>query len=69
MIRFEENIYATQFHCELDAYGIGERIRFYKHGGYFDPDSADELIQKTKEVNVDVANEILRRFVNRYRVD
>jgi len=29
MVRFRKNIYATQFHCELDAQGIAERIRYY----------------------------------------
>lgn len=67
MVRFRKNIYATQFHCELDPYGIGERIRFYKHNGYFDPSSADELITKTRDINVDVANLILKRFVDRYK--
>lgn len=67
MIRFKDNIYATQFHCELDAYGIGERIRFYKNDGYFDPESAEELIAKTKLVTADTAHTILKRFVDRYR--
>jgi GMP synthase (glutamine-hydrolysing) len=69
MIRFANNIYATQFHCELDAEGLAERIRFYKHHGYFEPHLADELIIKTKDVATDVPQMILRRFVDRYRTD
>jgi len=69
IIRFGKNIYATQFHCELDADGIAERIRYYRHHGYFEPDSADELIAKTKDVVAEVPQIILKRFVDRYRSD
>ena len=68
MIRFGQNIYATQFHCELDAEGIEERIHYYKHHGYFAPDSAKALIEKTKDVVVEFPQMILKRFVDRYRV-
>ncbi len=67
MIRFGQNIYATQFHCELDAEGIATRIRYYKNHGYFEPHAADELIKKTKNVITAEAQLILRRFVERYR--
>ncbi|MFY0652260.1 MAG: glutamine amidotransferase [Cyclobacteriaceae bacterium] len=67
IIRFKNNIYATQFHCELDAEGIAERIRYYKHHGYFDPDSAVELIARTKDIVVEVPQMMLRRFIERYR--
>ena len=67
MVRFGKNIYATQFHCELDAAGIAERIYYYKHHGYFDPNSAEALIAKTKDVVVEVPQMILKRFVDRYR--
>lgn len=68
MIRFKNNIYATQFHCELDAEGLIERIGYYKYHGYFDPESADDLITKSKDVVAEVPQEILRRFVEKYRV-
>lgn len=67
MIRFGNNIYATQFHSELDAEGLADRIRYYKHHGYFEPHLADELINKTKDVTTEVPQMILRRFVDRYR--
>ncbi|MDH5400587.1 MAG: glutamine amidotransferase [Cyclobacteriaceae bacterium] len=67
MVRFGKNIYATQFHVELDADGIAGRIRYYKHHGYFEPEEADALIAKTKDVIAEVPQEILRRFVAHYR--
>ena len=67
LIRFKKNIYATQFHCELDVKGIIDRIQYYKHHGYFNPESADDLIAKIKDLNVVVPPLILRRFVDRYK--
>ena len=37
------NVYATQFHPELDAAGWRTRVEVYKHAGDFDPDQADEI--------------------------
>lgn len=67
MLRFKENIYATQFHTELDSRGIAARINYYKNHGYFEPHMADELIEKTKSIDTNYAHEILRRFVKKYR--
>lgn len=67
IIRFGKNIYALQFHCELDAQGIAERIHHYKHHGYFDPEEADELIVKTKDLKLEAPHIILHRFVERYK--
>ena len=35
--RVGSNVYATQFHPELDLEGICTRIEVYKDAGYFDP--------------------------------
>jgi GMP synthase (glutamine-hydrolysing) len=67
IVRFRQNIYAVQFHCELDAEGLAERIRYYKHHGYFKPDEADILIDRTKDKVAEVPHLILKRFVERYR--
>ena len=37
------NVYATQFHPELDAVGVSTRVDVYKHAGYFHPSEADEI--------------------------
>jgi GMP synthase (glutamine-hydrolysing) len=67
MVRFKENIYAAQFHCELDAQGIAERVQYYKDHGYFDPNEAHSIIEKTKGVVTTEAGLILKRFIGRYK--
>ena len=67
MFRVKENIYATQFHPEADANEFILRIEVYRHFGYFPPEQAEELINSIKDLKAPVPNEILRRFVNRYR--
>jgi len=67
MIRFNDNIYATQFHTELDEEGIGIRIKIYKDHGYFSPEDAQKLIKASKNVNVSIPMIILNQFVKRYK--
>lgn len=69
MFRLGANVYATQFHPELDADGIALRIRAYRHHGYFAADQADALSAALSHERTPVAHEILRRFVRRYRSD
>lgn len=67
MIKFKNNIYATQFHTELDEEGILLRIDVYKNHGYFSPDDAKYLISKSKEYDVNVPDKILHRFIHKYQ--
>lgn len=67
MIRCKNNIYATQFHPELDVAGITLRIKAYKNHGYFDPEKANELIDSLQEVDVNYPPVILRNFVERFK--
>jgi GMP synthase (glutamine-hydrolysing) len=41
--RVGRNVYATQFHPELDVPGIQTRIDIYKDEGYFLPETAEDL--------------------------
>lgn len=66
MIRVKQNIYATQFHPELDTGGIVLRINVYKHAGYFPIDEAEDLIHECKKSEVFVPEAILSGFVDRY---
>ena len=68
MLRFQQNIYATQFHVELDKAGMGVRIKYYKDHGYFEPAAASELMVSIRRVETQEPHEILRRFVLRYGV-
>lgn len=64
--RVRENVYATQFHPELDLDGIYTRIDVYKNHGYFAPESAESLKTEARQWNVQYPPTILRRFVERY---
>jgi GMP synthase (glutamine-hydrolysing) len=64
--RVGSNVYATQFHPELDAAGMGTRIDVYKHAGYFEPGQADELKALARRSNVTHPAAILRGFIERY---
>ena len=41
--RVGRNVYATQFHPELDIEGLCLRIDVYRHSGYFAPEEADDI--------------------------
>ncbi len=64
--RIGTNVYATQFHPELDVVGIQTRIDVYKHHGYFAPEAADELKARAGASLVTYPPTILRTFVERY---
>ncbi len=66
MFRVGQNVYATQFHPEGDADGFIVRIDAYKHHGYFAPETAQHLVDAVGRVQTPYAQEILRRFVERY---
>ncbi|MEE2569330.1 glutamine amidotransferase [Pseudarthrobacter sp. J64] len=66
MFRIKQNLYATQFHPELDVEGLVTRIRVYRYAGYFAPEAADELISQARTRSVDEPVKILRNFVERY---
>jgi GMP synthase (glutamine-hydrolysing) len=67
MIRYKRNIYATQFHTELDADGLELRIRTYRDLGYFKPEDAEQLIVAGHQETVTEPMKILQRFVNHYQ--
>lgn len=66
MIRFGQNVYATQFHPEADSDGFAVRIGIYKHRGYFKPEEADSLTAMCHAENVHMPERILRNFVEVY---
>lgn len=60
------NVYATQFHPELDVDGICTRIDVYKNHGYFAPETADSLKSAARQSSIEHPATILRRFVMHY---
>lgn len=62
--RIGTRVYATQFHPELDARGLAERIRIYQHAGYFDPAETESLVKFAYEAAVTPeVHRILTNFV------
>jgi GMP synthase (glutamine-hydrolysing) len=66
MFRVGQNLYATQFHPELDVPGIVTRVHVYQHAGYFPPDEMDELIARITPAVVTEPGRMLANFVARY---
>jgi len=66
MIRFGENVYATQFHAELDFDGLALRIDYYKNKGYFPPEDAEKLKDKARPEKIETPMKILERFMDIY---
>lgn len=64
--RVGRNVYATQFHPELDVPGIQTRIDVYRHYGYFDPAEADALKAMAARADVRHPPTLMRRFVELY---
>jgi GMP synthase (glutamine-hydrolysing) len=66
MFRVRTNLYATQFHPELDVRGIVTRVRIYQHAGYFEPDTLEALIAELRRAEVVHPPQVLANFVARY---
>jgi GMP synthase (glutamine-hydrolysing) len=66
MFRVGRNVYATQFHPELDVQGITTRIHAYATYGYFAPHELDATLAAVRRVEVTAPGRILRAFVGRY---
>ena len=66
MFRVKRNLYATQFHPELDLPGLLTRVRIYQHAGYFPPAELDDLIDRLMPSVVTEPGRMLANFVARY---
>jgi len=67
--RVGANVYATQFHPELDLAGIIMRTEVYRHFGYFEPHQADEVIERSRAAHVTEPPKVLARFVELFAVE
>lgn len=67
MIRYKNNVYATQFHPEADSQVFEDRINIYKHRGYFPPEDAQRIIHFCHSQDVTTPGQILRNFIAAYR--
>ena len=61
--RVGRNVYAAQFHPELDLEGVCTRIDVYKDAGYFPPEEADTLKARSRAIDVRHPMRMLANFV------
>ena len=61
--RLGRNVYATQFHPELDPVAICDRIDAYSAHGYFEPHEQEQLKTAAREAIVTEPVRLLARFV------
>ncbi|MEC5182347.1 GMP synthase-like glutamine amidotransferase [Arthrobacter sp. CG_A4] len=66
MFRIRNNLYATQFHPELDVTGILTRVDTYRYAGYFAPENAEQLMETARSAVIPHPPRIVRNFVSRY---
>ena len=66
MFRIRRNLYATQFHPELDVPGLVTRIRIYQHAGYYPPETMGDIIAAVSDAVVTQPPRILTNFVATY---
>jgi GMP synthase (glutamine-hydrolysing) len=66
MFRGKRNVYATQFHPELDVDALCLRIEVYKDYGYFEPSQAQSLKDMARRSVVSEPPRLLKNFVERY---
>lgn len=66
MFRVGRNVYATQFHPELDVEGITTRIHAYADYGYFAADELEATLAAVRRSPVSHPSRMLRTFVERY---
>lgn len=67
--RIGRNVYATQFHPELDADGLCTRIDVYRYAGYFRPAEADELKALAYRSDVVHPPAVLRAFIQQHAAE
>jgi GMP synthase (glutamine-hydrolysing) len=66
MFRVGRNVYATQFHPELDVEGITTRIHAYADHGYFAADELQLTLTAVRRAAVSHPSRMLRTFVERF---
>jgi GMP synthase (glutamine-hydrolysing) len=66
LIRYKNNVYATQFHPELDDEGVRVRALVYKNAGYFPASQVEEIIRRTTGYDLSASSKVLKNFVSIY---
>lgn len=62
IVRFRDNVWATQFHAEMDAAAMHTRMDFFYDYGYFPAEEYARIVADLPNHDVAWANAILRNF-------
>ncbi|MDO4631917.1 MAG: glutamine amidotransferase [Corynebacterium sp.] len=66
MFKVGSNVYATQFHPELELETFIQRLKIYANNGYYEPHEYDEIVAGAAAANLETDNLILRNFAEVY---
>ena len=66
MYRMGRNVYAVQFHPDMDTAGMVLRLEIYKDAGYFDAVELQKVQDAARAEIIIHPPELLRRFAERY---
>ncbi|MDU0348907.1 glutamine amidotransferase [Actinomyces sp. MRS3W] len=66
VLRVRTNLYATQFHPELDGDYLAHRLAFYAGHGYFDDERLPQIQDEVRAQDVSDSWKVLSNFVGRY---
>ncbi|NLB46597.1 MAG: C26 family cysteine hydrolase domain-containing family, partial [Microbacteriaceae bacterium] len=64
--RVGKNVYATQFHPELDTQTFASRVRAYAGHGYYEPEELEGIIDHIMRADVRASQMVLARFTELY---
>ncbi|QGU04634.1 glutamine amidotransferase [Corynebacterium comes] len=62
--RSGEQVWATQFHADMDAEAMKDRMDFYYDYGYFSPDDYHAIVASLPSVDTVWSNRLLKNFVD-----
>ena len=66
MFKVGSNVYATQFHPELELRTFIQRLQIYADNGYYEPYEYDAIVAGAAAANLETDNLILRNFRDLY---
>lgn len=67
ILKYKNNVYAVQFHPELDADAAEARLMIYQHHGYCKPEEVKAIVADTHTHDLSSATKLLQNFVALYR--
>jgi GMP synthase (glutamine-hydrolysing) len=70
LVRVGDNVYAAQFHPEIDTTSLVARLIAYRQHGYYPDSEFEETIAWARSADVGSAgNDIIAAFVRRHAAD